>query len=112
MKPKEFNKIVYSLIVLFMVLNVVDLALTVYGVGLDGTEETGLIFDRGVTWLTGGAKLFIAALLSYSLYRLYRYSLRDDSPIAEIVIFFTLIAQNIYYLYVVANNLNVLMKVM
>ena len=115
MKPKPLDKLVYFLLVLFVALNVADLALTVAGINFAGEKERNPLLGHynlgGVTLLDAALKMLIASLMSYALYRLYKYSLRDDSPIAEILILVTLVVSNIYYGYVVAGNVSVLITV-
>jgi len=111
---KALDILVYSLITLFIALNVVDLVLTATVLNMgDGKEANPYLSHynvRGVTWLDAVFKVMIACLIGYCLHRLYEYCLRDDSSIAEILIFITLTVSNVYYVYVVTRNLQVLLR--
>lgn len=115
MKPKQMDNLVYSLICLFVLLNLFDLLLTIHGVNLGLAKEGNPYLShyniRGVTIIDAAFKLAIAITMGAALYLLYQYSKKDDSPIAERLILTTLIIGNSYYIYLVCKNSLILLNI-
>lgn len=88
---------------LFVLVNIADVATTWYGLSLGAQEANPLnIFEMTIAGV--GARMIIVLMVCCSLWALFEFSLKDDSPIAEGFIIATMILVNVYLGLVVLGN--------